>query len=87
MGSASHSPLTLDCLVRSICLSLSFILQFVKMPVFQHPRSQIACFLESVFLNAGSSTVLPQLLESLDVDKVLAVQFLRRGVVFDGAPL
>ena len=51
------------------------------MPVFQPPRSLIACFPEDVYSNAGPSTVLSQLLESLDADKVLAAQFLRSGRV------
>ena len=60
---------------------LSAVFQFAKIPVFQHPRSLIPCFPEDVYLNSGSSTVIPQLLERLDADKVLAVQFLRSGRV------
>ena len=48
---------------------------------FQHRRSLIACFPEYVYSNAGPSTVLPQLLQSLEADKVLAAQFLRSGRV------
>ena len=51
------------------------------MPTFQYPRSLITQFPEEVYQNAGISTVLAHLMECLDTDKVLAVQFLRVGRV------
>ena len=51
------------------------------MPTFQYARSLIAQFPEEVYKKAGISTVLPHLMERLDTDKVLAVQFLRVGRV------
>ena len=69
-------------MAKSRLLTFLFVtLRFTKMPVFQHPGSLIACFAEDFYSNAGPSTVLPQLSESLDADKVLAAQFLRSGRV------
>ena len=75
-GSVKYGLSLLVLLPKSRLLTfLSVILLFAKMPVFQHPRSLIARFPDDVYLNSGSTTVLPQLLERLDADKVLAVQF------------
>lgn len=47
----------------------------------QCPNSLLVYFPEDLYRNVGSSTVLPQLLEILDADKLDAVQFLQNGIV------
>ena len=44
-------------------------------------NSLLAYFPEEIYRHVGSSVVLPQLLESLDDEKLAAVQFLRGGLV------
>lgn len=51
------------------------------MPTVQHRCSLTAYFPADVYQNVGITTVLPQLMQILNADKVLAVQFLRVGRV------
>ena len=54
------------------------------MPVannIQCPKSLVAFFLAEVYRSAGSSQVLPRLLESVERDQLSSIQFLRNGAV------
>lgn len=51
------------------------------LPSSTREAMMIAQFPKDVYQNAGISTVLPHLMECLDIDKVPAVQFMRDGRV------
>ena len=48
------------------------------MPTFQYPRSLVVQF-QDVYKNVGASEILSHLMNCLDADKIIAVQFLRAG--------
>ena len=54
----------------------SFSSCFVMPDVLQCPNSLVAFFPASVYRSVGSSIVLPELLRSVDKEKLSAVQFL-----------
>ena len=45
------------------------------------PNSLVAFFLANIYRSVGFSTVLPELLHSVDKEKVSTIQFLRNGAV------
>ena len=51
------------------------------MPAFEYRLSLIAQFPEDVYRQQEISSVLPQLMECLPVDKIVAIQFLKLGRV------
>ena len=51
------------------------------MSALQCPNSALACFPKEIYQSVGSSSVLPQLLDVIDVENLLSAQFLRDGFV------